>query len=73
LACSPDGKRFVSGGFVPGESQGIVHIWNVKSGDLMYTLRAEGAVQTVLFTPGGNQVVIGGEGNKVIVWTPPGE
>ncbi len=71
LAFSPRGNRLAA-----GEIEGGLHVWDVETGNEVYTLAAHTkAVQSVSFSPDGRRIVSGsGQGNvelhqyEVKVW-----
>ncbi|HUE73801.1 MAG TPA: protein kinase [Pirellulaceae bacterium] len=64
VAFSPDGERLASAG-----GDGMVKIWNSKTGDLLQTFRAHsGSVVCVVFHPHGNHLATAGADLQVKVW-----
>ena len=53
LAYSPDGQKLLF-----GTSEGVVKLWNLKTGEILNFEHGKGAVTAVAFTSGGNNVIV---------------
>jgi WD40 repeat protein len=63
-ACSPDGKRLVTGGF-----DNTVRLWDLESGSELLTLRGHtGSVHFVAFSPDGESIMSGSDRGNILVW-----
>jgi len=64
MAVSPDGKRFVSGGY-----DKMVKVWDAGTGAELMTLRGHtGAIESVAFSPDGRRIVSGSRDKTIKVW-----
>jgi WD40 repeat protein len=64
VAFSPDGKYFV-----PGESSGIVRIWQVSSGrEIQVFIGHKDWVSSVAYSPDGKQLASGSDDNTIKLW-----
>jgi WD40 repeat protein len=65
LAFTPDGTRLVT-----GAADRSVKIWNVASGERLYTLSdATDGINTVAVSPDGKQVAAAGQDKSIRIWT----
>ena len=64
IACSPDGKRIVSG----SSTDPIVKVWNIVSGTEVLTLPSDGPVLSVAFSPDGKRIISSSMAGTVTVW-----
>ena len=68
LAFSPDGMHLLSGG-----DDGVVRVWNARSGSLEQTLRGhEGVVRDVSYSDDGRSIASAGSDATVRVWPADG-
>lgn len=64
LAFNPDGKILVSGSL-----DGTIKIWDVKTGELLFTLHGhKKAVTTIAFSPDGKTMASGSRDFSIIIW-----
>jgi len=53
-AFSPNGADVVTGGkFEPGDQYGEAHVWDAATGRVVSTVRTNGMVESVAFSPDG--------------------
>ena len=63
VAFSPDGRTVFTGGLHSG-----IHVWEVHTGELLYTLDDYSSIATVAFSPDGHTFASGSSRFTVTVW-----
>jgi dipeptidyl aminopeptidase/acylaminoacyl peptidase len=64
VAFSPDGRFLATG------SSGTVQIWNLSTGQEIFSTRSDGQVGSLHFSPGGQWVVWGNDHDQIVKWNP---
>lgn len=61
---SPDGKLLAAGGL-----SGVVRVWNVETGKMLYQIEATRRINAVAFSPDSQALAIGGESPFISIWS----
>lgn len=73
MAFSADNTKLVTAGYDPkgkpaGQWEGIVQIWDAKSGDELRTITTTRTLEAVALTPDGKRIIAGGADKNVRIW-----
>ena len=63
VAFSPDGRTAFTGGLHSG-----IHVWEVHTGELLYTLDEYSSITSIAFSPDGHTFASGSSRSTVTVW-----